>query len=88
MPQWERVRERGRERIPSRLCAVSVEPDVGPDPPNCEILALAKTKSQMPNRLSLSGAPKCCQFLLLVSVFIVFFDPHQSGGHNHSVQIG
>ena len=31
-------RERGRERIPSRLRAVSREPDVGLDPVNCEIM--------------------------------------------------
>ena len=28
----ERERERGRERIPSRIRAVSAEPDVGLDP--------------------------------------------------------
>ena len=28
--------ERGRERIPSRLCAVSAEPEVGLDPTDCE----------------------------------------------------
>ena len=27
-----RGKERGRERIPSRVCAVSIEPDVGLDP--------------------------------------------------------
>ena len=39
-------RERGRDRIPNRLCAVSAEPnvgldtglDVGCDPTNCEIM--------------------------------------------------
>ena len=31
-----RGRERGRERIPSRLCAVSAEPEVGLDPTDCE----------------------------------------------------
>ena len=29
---------RGRERIPSRLCAVSSEPDAGLDPSNHEIM--------------------------------------------------
>ena len=29
---------RGRERIPSRLCAVSAEPDLGLDLTNCEIM--------------------------------------------------
>ena len=32
-----RDRERGRERIPSRLCAVSAEPDVGLKLANREI---------------------------------------------------
>ena len=31
-------RERGRERIPSRLCTVSVEPDVGLEFTNHEIM--------------------------------------------------
>ena len=30
--------ERGRERIPSRLRAVSVDPDTGPEPTNGEIM--------------------------------------------------
>ena len=34
----ERERERGRESIPSRLCAVSAESDVGLKPTNCEIM--------------------------------------------------
>ena len=42
-------RERGRERIPSRLCTVSTETDVGFDPTNCEIMTWAKIKSQMLN---------------------------------------
>ena len=33
-----RVRERERERIPSRFCAVSAEPDVGLDLTNREII--------------------------------------------------
>ena len=31
-------RERGRERIPARLCAVSAEPDGGLNPRNHEIM--------------------------------------------------
>ena len=34
----EGQRERGRERIPSRLCAVSAEPDAGLDLTTCEIM--------------------------------------------------
>ena len=34
----ERGRERRRERIPSRLCTVSAEPDGGPDPTNPEVM--------------------------------------------------
>ena len=30
--------DRGRERIPSRLCTVSTEPDVGLKHMNCEIV--------------------------------------------------
>ena len=32
------VREGERERIPSRLCTVSTEPDVGLEPMNCVIM--------------------------------------------------
>ena len=30
--------EGGRQRIPSRLCTASMEPDVGLKPTNCEIM--------------------------------------------------
>ena len=32
-------REKGRERIPSRLCTISEEPDAGLELMNCEIMA-------------------------------------------------
>ena len=42
MSEWdkgrERERERKKERIPSRLRTVSVEPDVGLELTNCEIM--------------------------------------------------
>ena len=34
----ETVSGRGRERIPSRLCAVSAEPNTGLDPKHCDIV--------------------------------------------------
>ena len=37
-------RERGRERTPSRLHAVSAEPDVGLELTNCEIMAELKPR--------------------------------------------
>ena len=36
--EWVRGRERGRHRIPSRLQAVSTEPDMGLDLANCKIV--------------------------------------------------
>ena len=54
--------ERGRERILSRLCAVSAEPDVGFDLMNHEILTWAKIKSQMINWLSHPGTPTLLSF--------------------------
>ena len=33
-----RKRERERERIPSRLCTISTETDMGFEPTNCEIM--------------------------------------------------
>ena len=50
-------RVRGRERIPSRSHPVSMEPDAGLKPMNCEMVTRAETKSQMLNRLSPPGAP-------------------------------
>ena len=41
-----RGRERGREKIPSMLHAVSTEANVGLDLMNCEIMTSAKIKSQ------------------------------------------
>ena len=50
--------ERGRERIPNRLHAVSTEPDVVLDSTNCErIMTRASIKSQMLNGLSHPGSP-------------------------------
>ena len=46
------------ERIPSRLHTVSAEPNMRLNPTNCEIMTLAKIKSQMLNLLSHPGAPR------------------------------
>ena len=51
------LRERGRERIPSRR-AVSTETDVGLNLVNCEIMTSAKIKSWPLNLLSHPGAPR------------------------------
>ena len=53
----EGKRERGRERIPSRLCTVSTEPTVGLEPTNHEIMTSAEIKSQTLNHMSHPGAP-------------------------------
>ena len=34
----EGQRERRREKVPRRLCAVSPDPDVGLNPTNCDIM--------------------------------------------------
>ena len=52
-----RGRERRRERIPSRLHTVSVEPDTGLDPMNCEAVTGAEISGRPLNRLSHPGAP-------------------------------
>ena len=49
--------EKETEKISSRLCTVSAEPSMGLEPTNHEIMSWAKTKSQILNRLSHSGAP-------------------------------
>ena len=53
----EGERERKRERIPSRPCAVSAEPDELLDIMIHEIVNCAKIKCQTLNRLSHPGAP-------------------------------
>ena len=50
--------ERGKERIPSRLCSVRADPNVGLEHTNREIMTGAKIKSQMLDRLSHPGAPR------------------------------
>ena len=52
-----RGRERGRKRIPSSVCAVSAEPNVGLELMNHEIMTSATIKSLILNWLSLPGAP-------------------------------
>ena len=44
-----------RERIPSRLHAVSAEPQAGLDLTTCEIMPWAEIKSRMLNQLSYPG---------------------------------
>ena len=51
------MRERERERIPSRLRVVSTEPDTGLHLMNHEIMSWAEIKSRTLNRLSHPGAP-------------------------------
>ena len=59
--EWRKGREREgdreRERIPSRLCSVSTEPDMALDPTNHKIMTRAEIKSQPLNQLSHPGAP-------------------------------
>ena len=67
---WERETERqrermsrggagrGRERIPSSLRAVSMEPDMGLKLMNREIMTGAEIKSRTLNQLSPPGAPQ------------------------------
>ena len=38
MSRGRAERKEERERIPDRLCTVSVEPDVGLEPTNCDIV--------------------------------------------------
>ena len=45
------------QRIPSRLHAVSAEPDAGPKPTNQEIMTRAGIKRRVLNLLSHPGAP-------------------------------
>ena len=53
----EGQRQRVRQRIPSRLHAVSTEPDAGLEPMNHEIMTWGEIKSQTLNQLSHPGTP-------------------------------
>ena len=53
-----REREGERERIPSSLQAVSVEPDPGLELMNHEIMTGAEIRSRALNRLSRLGTPE------------------------------
>ena len=57
------------KRIPSRLLAVSTEPNAGLDVANCETVTWAKIKSQTLNLLSHPGAPEDL-FLKLLTIFL------------------
>ena len=64
----EGQRERERERISSRLCIVSTEPNAGLESMNHVIMTWAKTKSQMFNQLRHPGAPRtgCFKWMLFL----------------------
>ena len=67
VPGWGRERERERERIPSRLCVVSAEPDAGLSLMNREIMTRAEIESRTLNRLSHPGASVSVFFVTRVS---------------------
>ena len=60
MSEQGRGRDRGRERIPSRLHTVSIEPDMASDqkpelaePPRCSYNAVFRNKSHYRNKLKI-----------------------------------
>ena len=53
-------------------CTASVHPDARLEPTNCEIMAWAKIKSQVLNRLNHPGAP--ILFLMFVFLFVCLFE--------------
>ena len=55
--QRERAQAGEEERLPSRLHAVTTEPDAGLELTNCETMTWAETKSQTFNQLSHPGTP-------------------------------
>ena len=59
----ETDRQKQRRKIPSRLCIVSTEPNLGLELMNREIMTSAKIKSWLLNRLRHPGAPAFKSFL-------------------------
>ena len=55
----ERAREKGRQKIPSRLHAGSTGHDLGLEDTNHEIVTRARTQSRMIDLLIRTGAPNC-----------------------------
>ena len=53
----ERLRDGERERIPSRLCAVREESDLGLKLNDCKTMTGSKTESRMLNQLSHQTPP-------------------------------
>ena len=52
-----RGRERGGERIPSRLCTDNSKPDAGIDPTDRKVMTGGEIKSWVFDRLSHPGTP-------------------------------
>ena len=75
----ERGRENSRQRIWSRLPAISTKPNTGLESRNCEIVTWAEIKSWMLNRLSQPGTLRFGDILtdtistLLSEQFFVFY---------------
>ena len=79
--QGKGKRERKEERIPSRLHAVSTEPDVGLELTNHEIMTWAEIKSLTLNQLSHPGAPVLTILIvriLITEISVYSFDHHCS----------
>ena len=74
--EWGRDRERGRERIPSRLCTVSMEADVKPNLMSSEIMTRAEIKSQMFNGLSHPVSKVFCKkkkIIIMNTIWTLFY---------------
>ena len=63
--------EKGRERIPSRLCTVSTEPTEGLDLTNVENMTCAQIKSWTLNQLSYPGAPNFYFNFIINEYFLI-----------------
>ena len=66
--------ERGRERISSRLHAISAEPDRGLKPTNPKIMTWAEIKSQTLNWLSHPGVPTQLNFAFVLLIMFTFLN--------------
>ena len=89
---WGRGKREREERIPSRLCAISTEPDVGLELMNCEIMTWAEVRcstdwaTQVPQLLTILISSPHPMNLTIYELKIIYVIPYeQSWTHKKNI---